>query len=258
MVEFEPKIIGFLCNWCSYAGADLAGVSRIQYPSNVRVVRVMCSGRIDPVIPLKVLAKGADGVIVMGCHPGDCHYSEGNLYEEKKIKMLKKLLTLSGLGSERLELEWVSASEGQRFAQVITQFTERIRKAGPSPLSGMNPDKKIQDNLEAAKAAAECFRLRVLVGRERELTEKKNVYGEKISEEEFEDLFDEAIEAEFFRYKIHVLTRNEALPVGTLAASTGLKPADVLKHVVSMRKRNLITVDHIEGTTPFYKALEVQ
>jgi DNA-binding MarR family transcriptional regulator len=100
--------------------------------------------------------------------------------------------------------------------------------------------------------------LRVLVGRERELTEKKNVYGEKISEEKFEDLFDEAIEAEFFRYKIHVLTRNEALPVGTLAASTGLKPADVLKHVVSMRKRNLITVDHIEGTTPFYKALEVQ
>jgi len=175
MAEFEPKIIGFLCNWCSYAGADLAGVSRIQYPSNIRVVRVMCSGRIDPVIPLQVFAKGADGVIVMGCHPGDCHYSEGNLYEEKKIKMLKKLLTLTGLGSERLELEWVSASEGQRFAQVIRQFTEQVRKAGPSPLSGSNPDKNIQDNVEAAKAAAASFRLRVLVGRERELTEKVNV-----------------------------------------------------------------------------------
>jgi len=258
MVEFEPKIIGFLCNWCSYAGADLAGVSRIQYPPNIRVVRVMCSGRIDPAIPLKVFAKGADGVIVMGCHPGDCHYSEGNLYEEKKIKMLKKLLALSGLGSERLELEWVSASEGQRFAQVITQFTDRIRKAGPSPLSGVNSDKKIKDNLEAAIAASECFRLRVLVGRERELVEKKNVYGEEIPQEEFEALLDDAVEAEFFRHKIHVLTRNDALPIGTLAASTGLKPADVLKHLVSMRRRNMITVDHLEGTTPFYKALEVQ
>jgi coenzyme F420-reducing hydrogenase delta subunit len=257
-VEFEPKIIGFLCNWCSYAGADLAGVSRIQYPSNIRVVRVMCSGRIDPVIPLQVFAKGADGVIVMGCHPGDCHYSEGNLYEEKKIKMLKKLLTLTGLGSERLELEWVSASEGQRFAQVITQFAERIRKAGPSPLSGINPDKMIRDNLEAAIAAAACFRLRVLVGRERELTEKKNVYGENIPQEEFEALLDEAVEAEFLRYKIHVLTRKDALPIETLAAAIGLKPADVLKHLVSMRRRNMVTVDHIEGTTPFYKALEAQ
>jgi coenzyme F420-reducing hydrogenase delta subunit len=258
MVEFEPKIIGFLCNWCSYAGADLAGVSRIQYPPNIRVVRVMCSGRIDPVIPLQVFAKGADGVIVLGCHPGDCHYSEGNLYEEKKIKMLKKLLTLSGLGSERLELEWVSASEGQRFSQVITQFTERIKKAGPSPLSGMNPDKKIQDNLAAALEAAEGFRLRVLVGRERELTEKKNVYGEKIPQEEFEALLDEAIEAEFFRHKIHVLTRNNALSVTSLAAESELKPTEVLKHIVSLRRRNMITIDHIEGNTPFYKALEAQ
>ena len=258
MPEFEPKIIGFLCNWCSYAGADLAGVSRIQYPSNIRVVRVMCSGRIDPIIPLQVFAKGADGVIVLGCHPGDCHYSEGNLYEEKKFEILKKLLALTGLGSERIELEWVSASEGQRFAQVITQFTEHIKKLGPSPLSGPNPDKKISDNLEAAKDAAADFRLRVLVGRERELIEKKNVYGDKIPLEEFKALLDDAVEAEFLRHKIHVLTRNKALPVRDLATATKLKPDKVLKHIVSMRRKNMITVDHIEGNTPFYKALEAQ
>jgi F420-non-reducing hydrogenase iron-sulfur subunit len=256
LVEFEPKIIGFLCNWCSYAGADLAGVSRIQYPSNIRVVRVMCSGRIDPVIPLQVFAQGADGVIVLGCHPGDCHYSEGNLYEQKKIKLLKKLLTLTGLGSERIELEWVSASEGQRFAQVVTQFTEQIKKLGQSPISGTKPDPKILENLAAAIDVAAGFRLRVLVGKERELIEKCNAYGEKVLQENFEDLLDEAVEAEFMRHKIHVLTKSNPLSVTNLSAATELKPAEVLKHIVAMRRRNMITVDHIEGNTPFYKALE--
>jgi F420-non-reducing hydrogenase iron-sulfur subunit len=257
MSVFEPKIIGFLCNWCSYAGADLAGVSRIQYPSNIRVVRVMCSGRIDPMIPLEVFMKGADGVLILGCHPGDCHYSEGNLYEERKIKMLKKLLALTGLESNRLRLEWVSASEGQRFAEVVTEFTEQIRKMGPSPLSGKNPNPKILENLEAAKNAASDFRLRVLVGRERELTEKNNVYEEKVPQGEFDSLLDEAVEAEYIRHKIHLLTSVEPLPVKALAEATEKKPADVLKQIVAMRKRNMIALDHIEGTTPFYKALEV-
>lgn len=257
MSEFEPKIIGFLCNWCSYAGADLAGVSRLQYPSNIRVVRVMCSGRIDPVIPLEVFAKGADGVIILGCHPGDCHYSEGNLYEERKIKMLKKLLALTGVGSDRLELEWVSASEGRRFAQIVTEFTDQIKKLGPSPVSGKNPNLKVLENLQAAKNAASDFRLRVLVGRERELTEKNNVYEEKIPQEEFDAVLDSAVEAEFIRHKIHLLTRGRPLPVKALAEATELKPAEVLKHIVAMRRRNMITMDHVEGTTPFFKALEV-
>jgi len=255
--EFEPKIIGFLCNWCSYAGADLAGVSRLQYPSNIRVVRVMCSGRIDPVIPIEVFAKGADGVIILGCHPGDCHYSEGNLYEERKIKMLKKLLALTGVGSDRLELEWVSASEGQRFAQMVTEFTNQIKKLGPSPVSGKNPNQKVLENLQAAKNAASDFRLRVLVGRERELTEKNNVYEEKIPQEEFDAVLDSAVEAEFIRHKIHLLTRDRPLPVKALAEATELKPAEVLKQIVAMRRRNMITMDHVEGTTPFFKALEV-
>ncbi len=257
MTEFEPKIIGFLCNWCSYAGADLAGVSRIQYPPNIRIIRVMCSGRVDPVIILEMFANGADGVIVTGCHPGDCHYVEGNLYEERKIKMLKRLLALTGLELGRLRLEWVSAAEGQRFAQMVTEFTNQIKKLGPSPVSGKSPNLKVLENLQAAKNAASDFRLRVLVGRERELTEKNNVYAEKISQEEFDAVLDSAVEAEFIRHKIHLLTRGRPLPVKALAEATELKPAEVLKHIVAMRRRNMITMDHVEGTTPFFKALEV-
>jgi len=257
VTEFEPKIIGFLCNWCSYAGADLAGVSRIQYPPNIRIIRVMCSGRVDPAIILEMFANGADGVIVTGCHPGDCHYVEGNLYEERKIKMLKRLLALTGLELGRLRLEWVSASEGQRFAQIVTEFTNQIKKLGPSPVSGKSPNLKVLENLQAAKNAASDFRLRVLVGRERELTEKNNVYEEKIPQEEFDAVLDSAVEAEFIRHKIHLLTRGRPLPVKALAEATELKPAEVLKHIVAMRRRNMITMDHVEGTTPFFKALEV-
>ncbi len=257
MTEFEPKIIGFLCNWCSYAGADLAGVSRIQYPSNMRIVRVMCSGRIDPTIPLEVLTKGADGVMILGCHPGDCHYVEGNLYEERKIKMLKKLLALTGLEPERLKLEWVSASEGQRFAQVVTEFTEQIRKLGPSPLSGANPDEKILLNVKAAKAAVADFRLRVLVGRERELTEKTNVYDEKMPQQEFDALMDEIVGDEYIRHKIHLMTWVVPHSIKELAVEVKLKPSAVLQQIVAMRRRNMITLDHVEGSTPYFKALEV-
>ena len=258
MVEFEPKIIGFLCNWCSYAGADLAGVSRIQYPPNIRIIRVMCSGRVDPVIVLEMFANGADGVIITGCHPGDCHYVAGNLYEERKVKMLKKLLTLTGLELGRLRLEWVSAAEGQRFAEVVTEFTEQIKKLGPSPVSGNKPNQQILENIQAAKNAVADFKLRVLVGRELELTEKSNVFQEKVSQEEFDSLLYETVETEFIRHKIHLLTRTKPLPVKALAEAVEMKPADVLKQIVGMRRRNMITLDHIEGTTPFYKALEVE
>jgi len=258
VAEFEPKIIGFLCNWCSYAGADLAGVSRIQYPTNIRIIRVMCSGRVDPVIVLEMLENGADGVTVTGCHPGDCHYVEGNLYEERKIKMLKKLVALTGLERERLRLEWVSAAEGQRFAQIVTEFTEEIKKLGPSPVSGNNPNPKILENLQAAKNAAASFTLRVLVGRERELTEKSNVYEEKIPQEEWDCLFSEVIEAEYIRQKIHLLAKAKPLSVKALAEAVELKPKAVLRQIVDMRRRNMIALDHIEGQTPFYTALEVE
>jgi F420-non-reducing hydrogenase iron-sulfur subunit len=132
--EFKPKIVGFLCNWCSYAGADLAGVSRTQYPPTLRVVRVMCSGRIDPIFILEAFKSGADGVLVAGCHPGDCHYISGNYKAERRVLLLQKALDELGLEPERLRLEWVSASEGDRFAMVIKDMTKELKKLGPSPL----------------------------------------------------------------------------------------------------------------------------
>jgi len=133
-MTFEPKIVGFLCNWCSYTGADLAGTSRIHYAPNVSVIRVMCSARIDPTFVLKALADGADGVLICGCHPGDCHYTEGNYKMMRRFPLLKKLLADYGIENDRVRLEWVSASEGQRFADVVNDMTERVRALGPSPV----------------------------------------------------------------------------------------------------------------------------
>jgi F420-non-reducing hydrogenase iron-sulfur subunit len=130
MEDFQPRIVAFACNWCSYAGADLAGVSRIQYPPTTRVIRVMCSGRVSPMFILEALRGGADGVLVTGCHLGDCHYISGNENAIHNVEMARSLMTLLGLEPQRLRLEWISAAEGARFAEVVTQFTEEIRELG--------------------------------------------------------------------------------------------------------------------------------
>ena len=129
--RFEPKIVGFLCRWCAYTGADLAGLSRINYPPNVTPIRVNCSGRIDPTLVLKALAAGADGVLIAGCHPGDCHYINGNVKTIRRFKLLQNLLDEFGIEKERVRLEWVSASEGGRYANIVESMTEEIRTLGP-------------------------------------------------------------------------------------------------------------------------------
>lgn len=135
---WEPRIIGFLCNWCSYTGADLAGTSRLQYPSNIRIIKVMCSGRVNPQFVLKTLQEGADGVLVSGCHPGDCHYIEGNYHARRKLTLTRDLLEHIGIDPKRFQVSWVSASEGIKFAEVVTRFTEQIKELGPqTKLSGV-------------------------------------------------------------------------------------------------------------------------
>jgi len=131
--EFEPKIVAFLCNWCSYAGADLAGVGRLQMPPSIRVVRVMCSSRVDPMFVMKAFLGGADGVLVAGCHPGDCHYIKGNYHARRRFALLNRVLEKLGLESGRIRLSWVSASEAPRYAEVVREFTEEIRKLGANP-----------------------------------------------------------------------------------------------------------------------------
>ena len=131
-VEWQPKILAFLCTWCSYAGADLAGVSRLQYPPNIRIIRVPCSGRVNPAYILKALHQGYDGVLVSGCHPGDCHYLTGNYYARRKFHLLKDLLDFVGLEDGRVQFSWVSAAEGAKFADVMAKVTEKVRLLGPN------------------------------------------------------------------------------------------------------------------------------
>lgn len=133
-MAYEPRIVGFLCNWCSYTGADLAGTSRIKYPPNIRIIRVMCSARVDPSFVMKALESGADGVLICGCHPGDCHYVEGNYKTMRRYELLKRVMRWYGIEDDRVRLEWVSASEGQRFADIVADMTERLRRLGPSQI----------------------------------------------------------------------------------------------------------------------------
>jgi len=133
--EFQPQIIGFLCNWCSYTGADLAGTARMKIPPSIRVIRVMCSGRIDPLFVLRALIMGADGVMMMGCHPGDCHYQKGNYNTRRRYIMLNSIMETLGMEADRLGLWWVSASEGVKYSRVTTEFDEKITKKGPSPFA---------------------------------------------------------------------------------------------------------------------------
>ncbi len=133
MKGFEPRIIAFLCNWCTYTGADLAGTSRLQYPPNIRVIRLMCTGALDPVYVAKALLEGADGVLIGGCHPGDCHYQSGNYKARRRVAILNEILDQMGLEKERIWLRWISASEGQYFADTVTEMVAAIKEIGPNP-----------------------------------------------------------------------------------------------------------------------------
>ena len=132
--DFEPKVVGFLCNWCSYAGADLAGTSRIQYPPNIRVIRVMCSGSVDSMYVNRAILEGADAVLIGGCHLGDCHYLNGNYKARRRMVLLKNIFQTLGMEPERIWVRWISASEGQRFADTVKEIVDETKKIGPNPM----------------------------------------------------------------------------------------------------------------------------
>jgi coenzyme F420-reducing hydrogenase delta subunit len=223
----------------------------------MNVARVTCIGRMDPAVVLETFEKGVDGVMLVGCKPPDCHFIEGNLQAERTVKALKRLMTLSGLEPERLRLLWYSPLEEESFTYYVDEFCDEILKLGLAPIKSAKLE-NVMLNLLAAKRAVSDFRLRVLLGREKELTESVNVYGEKIPREEFDALLDEIVREEFIRNKIYFLTKARPLPVKALAEAVKMRPAAVLRHIVNMRRKNMIALDHVDGTTPFYKALEVE
>ena len=252
--NFEPKILGFLCNWCSYAGADLAGVSRFQYPTNLRVIKVMCSGRVDPTLILEAFIRGIDGIMVLGCHPGDCHYISGNYYTEGRIRTLQKFLEIIGIKPERLFLEWVSASEGERFASLIRDYTEKIKKIGP--LSNDLPSDELQARLTAMRDTVAQQRMRWLINRERELFEVGNIFGEKTDQNEFAKIKFEALEREYEKNRILLTISDKALSVKEIAQTIAISPREVLKNLIAMEQNGLVTISGIEGVSPKYKKLE--
>jgi len=249
-MSFEPKILAFLCNWCSYAGADLAGVSRIQYPPNIRVIRVMCSGRVDPEFIFEGFLIGLDGVIVMGCHPGDCHYLEGNYEAEIKFDLVKKLLHFIDF-DKRVRLEWVSASEGNRFAEIVSDFTEQIRILGPSPIK-LEKNNDLINKIKAMELAAISYRMRALVGRERALIENENVYGEKVPKEKFDNIFNQAVYDEYQRHRILLALQKDAKSIKDLAIELDIDPSEILEHILILRSRNQVAMDDIVNNTPIY------
>lgn len=254
---FSPKIIGFVCNWSLPPEMETAS-AKVRGRPKMHVLRVMCAGRIDPVTVLDTFAKGADGVLIIACPEPDCHYIEGNLQAENKVKILKKLLALTGLKAGRLGLNWVYSTDIESFASVVDDFRNQVMQLGASPLAGKRPDKEMLLNVLAAKDAASDFRLRVLVGREEELTEARNVYGETVPQGELNELLDDIVKEEFIHHKIRRLTEQRPLSVKELAVATDQKPARVLCHIVDMRRKGMIALDHVKETTPLYKALEVQ
>jgi F420-non-reducing hydrogenase iron-sulfur subunit len=250
---FEPKIIGFLCNWCSYAGADLAGVSRFQYPPNLRVVRVMCSGRVDPSLVIRAFSRGADGVMVLGCHPGDCHYATGNYYARNRARVLSQLFELIGLNGDRFMLDWVSAGEGERFATLVTAFTDRIRSLGPlGQKEGLGLD-ELQLRLAAGNRVVQGERIRWLVGRKNEMLDKGDVYGRSVSAEALDTVLESSVADEYLQSRLLLLAAGQALSVKEMAGAVGMLPRQILPHVMALEQAGLMTMAGVEGRSPKYR-----
>jgi biotin operon repressor len=203
---------------------------------------------------LELLEAGADGVMVTGCHIGDCHYITGNLHTRRKYALLQKLLAKTGLEPQRIRLEWNSAAEGQRFANLVKEFTDQVRAVGPTPLKGLSQDTGKLLNVKAAKAAADGFRLRALVGKEEKLVTEGNVYGDKVAQDEFTRAMDDAVETEFQVHRIHIMLQEKPRSVKDMAKQLGVSSMDVLSYVVALRQRGWIDVKEAVEGTPLYAA----
>jgi F420-non-reducing hydrogenase iron-sulfur subunit len=250
--EWEPKILGFLCICCAYAGADLAGVSRFQYPPNHRTVMVRCSGRVDPLHVLRGFRGAVDGVMVLGCHPGDCHYISGNYYARTRIGALKYLLGLTGMNPDRLLLDWVSAAEGKRFAELVTAFTGHIRALGPLGRSERLSWEVLKERLAAASDVMGNERVRWLIGRKQELMAKGDVYHQQVSEQAYDALVQSTIATEYQKSQLLIVATDRPQSVKEMAEAVGLPPRQVLPQVMALEQAGLMTMVGIEERSPKY------
>lgn len=241
--RFEPNILGFLCNWCCYAGADLAGVSRYQYPPNIRIIRLMCSGRVDPAFIFRAFLNGEDGVFIGGCWLGECHYlTQGNYDALSMMHLSKKLLEQIGIHPDRLRLEWVSASEGIRFAEVITDFTNQLKEMGPVGIvSGENINKP-RLKLKAVISLVPYIKL---VERERINVhfDTEEEYRRYFNSTEFERIFKESILDKLRINQIMMLLREKSLTAGEISEALDLNLSEVLEYLSDSVGQALVDYD---------------
>ncbi len=228
---FQPKILAFLCNWCAYAGADLAGISRFQYPPTIRVVRVMCSGRVDPIFIPEGLFSGFDGVMVLGCHPGDCHYLTGNIQAEKKMRLTSEALEMAGIEKGRFMLDWVSAGEGQRFAEVVRGFTQALKDLGP-----LERDESLKHRLLAVNGALEG----------------ENVYGETVKADQLHRLMESTLRDEYIKNRVVLQLEEKSLSAQEIATTVGLALREVLTYLVDLIGEGRVALEEGEGRVPLY------
>ncbi|MGC8494443.1 MAG: hydrogenase iron-sulfur subunit [Syntrophobacteraceae bacterium] len=248
---FEPRILAFLCNWCSYAGADLAGVSRFQYPTSIRVLRTMCSGRVDPLHILEGVRSGFDAVFVFGCHIGDCHYLEGNFHTARRLEVVRDLFALSGIGAERAQLRWVSAAEGQLFASSVRELTEVVRDLGPLDREASSLP------LSALAATLASQRLRWLLGMEHQLTEVHNVYNEKLDKGRYLELLGEAALGEYRKALVLESLRQGPQSVRDIAATSGLPIHTISMLLGEVQKAGKAELHSYEGCAPKFIRLDL-
>jgi F420-non-reducing hydrogenase iron-sulfur subunit len=249
MGDFEPKIVAFLCNWCAYAGADLAGVSRLQYPPSIRTIRVMCSGRVDPLFVLEAFKDGCDGVLVSGWHFGDCHYLEGNVQAEKKIRLTQKLFDIAGIGKDRLHLAWVSSAEAQRFVEVVTNVTESIKSQWEFYPNAFTSE------LAAAEMTLSGETLRWMVGKEVTITTKGDVYGRKWDIESYESILDFVLEREYQKNLIYQTVKEGYTSVRDISKKIGLDLKRISYLMADLEKTNRVEFAGMKDSIPVFAAL---
>lgn len=241
--SFQPKIIGIICNWCCYGGADLCGVSRFQYPPHIRLIRVMCSARVDMFHILRAFSNGQDGVFIGGCHLCDCHYvTNGNFNAFSMVQVFRKILKHIGIYPERLRIEWVSAGEGIRFANFMNEYSSELTKLGPLGKAEGLDHKTLAFKLEAVKRILPYVKL-VLTQRLHVSDRTEEAYHRFFNSDEFDRLFDELIADKLAISLIASLLREKSLSKGEIADSLGLSPSEVARHINGSAKQGLVRYD---------------
>ncbi len=252
--DFEPLIIAFLCNWCSYAGADFAGVSRYQYPTSIRIIKVMCSGRVDPFLIFEAFREGADGVLVAGCHPGDCHYITGNMEAQQKMKHVARVIERSKIPVQRFEYKWISASEGKLFADTITEFTEELKKLGPISkeiIDGV----PTMDKIVAAENEFLDFTVRWMIGKEKVLRDEGNVYGEKLDPDHLTRIVGEVVETKYLKSLVLSLIKDTPLSVADLSEKLGIEGKEVFDCLMQLKNEGSVNIVGFKDDYPIFQLI---